>query len=83
MLPEKVSEEAAKKKSKKNKKKKKKQAQKLLDSTSVYQVQQNNPVDMEALMVVAEEEYIEPSKTQAVAGIMKVRTAAKDYMRID
>jgi hypothetical protein len=33
---------------------------------------------MEALMVVAEEEYIEPSKTQAVNGIMKIRTSNKD-----
>jgi hypothetical protein len=33
---------------------------------------------MEALMVVAEEEYIEPSKTQAVNGIMKIRTSKKD-----
>lgn len=73
----------AKKKSKKNKKKKKKPTQKLYDATAVYQVQQNNPIDMEALLVVAEEEYIEPSKSQKVAGIMKIRTSKKDYMRVD
>lgn len=46
-------------------------------------MQQNNPIDMEALLVVAEEEYIEPSKSQAVTGIMKIRTSKKDYMRVD
>jgi hypothetical protein len=38
---------------------------------------------MEALMVLAEEEFLEPSKNPAVTGIMKIRTSRKDYLRVD
>ena len=38
---------------------------------------------MEALMVLAEEEYFEPQKQQNIGGILKVRTGKKDCMRID
>jgi hypothetical protein len=51
---------AAKKKNKRNKKKKKKHATKLFDNSGIYTVSQQNPEDMETLMVLAEEEFIEP-----------------------
>lgn len=77
-----VPDEVAKKKAKRNKKKKKK-ANKLFGDQTVYQLHQNNPTDMEALLVLAEEEYLEPSKLPNVTGIMKVRTSKKDYMRVE
>lgn len=77
-------EMAVKKKNKRNKKKKKKQATKLFDNSNVYTVNQQNPEDMETLMVLAEEEFIEPQKLLSnVGGILKVRTSKKDCMRVD
>lgn len=55
----------------------------MFDIHNVYTVQQHNTEDMEALMVLAEEEYFEPQKLQNIGGILKVRTGKKDCMRID
>lgn len=38
---------------------------------------------MESLLVLAEEEYLEPSKNPSVTGIMKLKTSKKDYLRVD
>jgi hypothetical protein len=71
---------AARNKKNKLNKKRKKQAAKLM-AIQKYHLNQSNPSDMELLMVLAEEEYLQPqTDTQSV---MKVKTTKIDYMRTD
>ena len=53
-----------------------------MSATNRYQLHQDSPIDMQTLMVLAEEEYMQTSKNAAQT-VMKVKTTKIDYMRTD